>query len=428
MSVAEVSLESTIQQLAQQAHAASLSLATLPRATKDAVLLTLAKLIEEREDSLREANAKDLEAGAANGLSKPLLDRLELTPKRIAGMAQGVREVAELPDPVGREMESHQHPQGFTIKKVSVPIGVIGIIYESRPNVTIDCAALCLKSGNATILRGGKEAFYSNNALAELIHEALQQHGVTPHAVQIVPTTDRAALNILLKLDDYIHCIIPRGGEALIRFTAENARMPVIKHYKGVCNVYVDAAADAEMATRIVVNAKCQRPSVCNAAENLILHRKTLDTGWLQIARALTDAGVELRCDEASGQALEKAGILYTPVNPELDYHEEYLDLILAVKTVDSADEAVAFVNTYGSSHSDAIVTGDVATAQRFLEGVDSATCYWNVSTRFTDGYEFGLGAEIGISTDKLHARGPMGLNELTTYKYQIVGEGQIRE
>ncbi|MDP0500305.1 MAG: glutamate-5-semialdehyde dehydrogenase [Verrucomicrobiota bacterium JB022] len=424
---AEVSLEATIQQLARQAYAASLSLATLPTETKNAVLETLAGLIESRANDLRAANAKDLQAGAAAGLSKPMLDRLELTPKRIAGMTQGVREVAALPDPVGRELDTYQHPQDFTIRKVSVPIGVVGIIYESRPNVTIDCAALCLKSGNATILRGGKEAFHSNGALAELIQEALRQHGVNPHAVQLVPTTDRAALNILLKLDDYIHCIIPRGGESLIRFTAEHARMPVIKHYTGVCNVYVDAAAEAEMAAKVAVNAKCQRPSVCNAAENLIVHSSILDTTWLVVAKALADAGVELRCDEASAAALQKAGIPHAPVDPETDYDEEYLDLILAVKTVDNADEAIDFINEHGSAHSDAIVTGDAATAQRFLNGVDSATCYWNVSTRFTDGYEFGLGAEIGISTDKLHARGPMGLNELTTYKYQIVGNGQIR-
>lgn len=420
------SVASQISAIAIAVRQASLGLATLGADRKNAFLESLASLIETSGDTLTEENWKDLNAGTASGLSDALLDRLAFTPERIAGMAEGLRAVAALPDPVGEIIEKTERPNGLLIEKVRVPIGVIGIIYESRPNVTIDCAALCFKSGNACILRGGKEAFNSNRALAGLIADTLEAHGLDRSAVRLVPTTDRAALNTLLTLDDYVDCIIPRGGEGLIRFVAENSRIPVIKHYKGVCCVYVDKDADAELARRIVVNAKVQRPSVCNAAENWFVHADRADDLLPAIGRELVDAGVELRADERAQGILNDADIPVTPASEE-DFYEEYLDLVLAVKVVDSLEDAVNTVNRYGSRHSDAIVTANQDSARTFLAGVDSATVYWNASTRFTDGFEFGLGAEIGISTDKIHARGPMGLRELTTYKFQITGTGQVK-
>jgi glutamate-5-semialdehyde dehydrogenase len=341
-------------------------------------------------------------------------------------MAAGVREVAALPDPVGEVLERSIRPNGIEIAKVRVPIGVIGVIYESRPNVTIDCAALCLKAGNAVILRGGKEAIHSNTALSALVVRALRESGLPEAAAQLVPVTDRAVLTELLKLDEFVHCIIPRGGEGLIRFVAEHSRIPVIKHYKGVCSVYVDRAADAAMAEAIVVNAKTQRPSVCNAAEKLLIHRDAATSLLPRLARALVDRKVELRCDAESARLLEREGIPSTPAS-DADWGAEYLDLILAVRVVGSLEEAVDFIHAHGSAHSDAIVTADPVAAQRFLDTVDSATVFWNASTRFNDGFEFGFGAEIGISTDRLHARGPVGLRELCSYKYLIRGSGQVR-
>jgi glutamate-5-semialdehyde dehydrogenase len=335
--------------------------------------------------------------------------------------------VASLPDPLGEVIEESTHANGMEIRKVRVPIGVIGIIYESRPNVTVDCAALCLKSGNASILRGGKEARHSNKALAALVSAAVVEAGLPPESVQLVPTTDREALVHLLRDAENVDCIIPRGGEGLIRFTAETALMPVIKHYKGVCNLYVDTEAEAQMAIDLAVNAKTQRPSVCNAIENLILHRDLRGGLSLEIAKALAAAGVELRVFDADlREAFAAAGVAVKEAT-EADFSEEYLDNVLAVKEVEDEGEAIAFINQYGSKHSDAIVTADASHAHAFLDGVDSATVYWNASTRFTDGFEFGLGAEIGISTDKLHARGPMGLRELCTYKFLITGTGQVR-
>ena len=417
-----------ISNLARQAWEAAHTLATLPTQTKNQVLHTLAERVEQQAKTLAQANAQDLASGESQGLTGALLDRLRLTPERLATMVAGLRTVAELPDSVGEVMETIERPNGLRIRKVSTPIGVIGIIYESRPNVTIDCAALCLKSGNAAILRGGKEAFYSNAALAELIGEALETHGVPKVAVQLIPTTDRAALTALLKQDRYVHCIIPRGGEGLIRFVTEHARMPVIKHYKGVCCLYIDKAADADLAEQLTVNAKCQRPGVCNAIENLFIHQAVAETLWPRLAQALANQQVELRVDEQAAALLQQAAIpCRSQLATEADYHEEFLDLILSVKVVPSLEAAIAAVNTYGSGHSDAIITRDEATARQFMAAVDSATLYWNASTRFTDGFEFGLGAEIGISTDKLHARGPMGLRELCTYKYLIFGRGQQR-
>lgn len=419
-------MEGTIRTLAENARAASFKTATLSTDSKNAALTRLAELLEVKTDDILAANAKDLEAGQQNGLTQALLDRLRFTPERIQGMAEGVRQVIALPDPVGETIEESTRPNGLRLVKRRVPIGVVGIIYESRPNVTIDCAVLCLKSGNACILRGGKEAFYSNTILAEITQQALADTGLPAEAVQLIPTTDREALNILLRLDEFIHCIIPRGGEGLIRFVAENSRIPVIKHYKGVCNVYVDKDADLDLAESIVENAKCQRPGVCNAAENLFIHRDIASEFLPKIARRLVDNGVELRIASSAANHLGSTDIPHNPAT-EKDFHEEFLDLILSVKTVDSLEDAIDAINRYGSGHSDAIVTTDETTAETFLSGVDTATAYWNASTRFTDGFEFGLGAEIGISTDRLHARGPMGLRELCTYKFIVYGTGQVK-
>ena len=419
-------MEATIRTLAEKARAASLKIATLETAIKDTALKRLAELLSERKDKILEANAKDLSEGEANGLSQALIDRLRFTPERIEAMAEGVRQVISLPDPVGETIEESIRPNGLRLVKRRVPIGVIGIIYESRPNVTVDCAVLCLKSGNACILRGGKEAFHSNTVLASIIQEALSESGIPGEAVQLIPTTNREALNVLLTLDDLVHCIIPRGGEGLIRFVAENSRIPVIKHYKGICNLYVDKDADLDLAETIVENAKCQRPGVCNAAENLFIHKDVAPSFLPKVARLLTSQGVALRLDEKAAAHMKDLDIPYSSATEE-DFHEEFLDLILSVKEVDDLESAIDAVNTYGSGHSDAIITANPTNAETFLSAVDTSTAYWNASTRFTDGFEFGLGAEIGISTDRLHARGPMGLRELCTYKFIVYGDGQIK-
>ena len=425
METAEI--ETRVEEMARKARHASLALATVPRKDKDRMLKALADLLESSASTLMEENRKDLEAGKAAGLSNALLDRLSLSQDRLSGMAGGVREVAGLDDPVGEVLETTERPNGLVIRKIRVPIGVVGIIFESRPNVTVDCAALCLKSGNACILRGGKEAFHTNTALAALIARALRESSLPGDSVQLVPTTDRYALHCLLKMDAYIQCIIPRGGESLIRFVAENSLIPVIKHYKGVCTLYIDKAANLEMAKKLVVNAKCQRPGVCNAIENLLLHRETAGKFLPEIARALAAEGVELRLDASAAAIIKQAGDIPFEAATDKDWTEEYLAPILAIKTVPSTEAAIEAINTIGSGHSDGIVTADESTAQTFLTGVDSATVYWNASTRFTDGFEFGMGAEIGISTDKLHARGPMGLKELCTYKYTITGQGTVK-
>jgi len=423
-----MSLTALIETLGRQARAASLALATADTSRKNAALLRLAALLGERAPVILAANARDVAAAQAAGLAKPMVERLVLDAQRLDKLAEGVRQVAALPDPVGEELERITRPNGLDIRKVSVPIGVIAIIYESRPNVTIDCAVLCLKSGNACILRGGKEAFETNTALAALCAQALTETGLPAHAVQLVPTTDRAALEPLLRLDQYIHCVIPRGGEALIRHVAEHATVPVIKHFKGVCAIYVDRDADPALAEKIVVNAKTQRPSVCNAAENLFVHQDAAPALLPRLAHALAKKNVELRADPRAFALLQtEPGLKLVPAGGE-DFSTEYLDLIMAVKIEPDLDHAIADINQFGSGHSDAIVTRDEQAAKKFLAGVDSATVYWNASTRFTDGFEFGLGAEIGISTDRLHARGPMGLRELCTYKYIIYGHGQIRE
>ena len=419
-------LAQLVTSLAQRARAASLVLATIPRARKDDALEKLADLIDASHFELLEANQRDLLSPEAGALTASARERLTLNESKLRHLAQSVREVIALPDPVGTVLEEFTRPNGLRIRKLRVPIGVIGIIYEARPNVTVDCAILCLKSGNASILRGGKECFHTNMALGALIQQALHAAGLPADAVQLVPTTDRTALTTLLKLDTLIHCIIPRGGESLIRYVVENSTIPVIKHYTGVCFVYLDAAADATMAEAITVNAKASRPSVCNAAEQLLVHRTAADRILPGVARALIAKKVQLRCDPASAALLDRAGIASTPATTA-DYTTEFLDYVIAVRIVDSLDAAIATINRDSSSHSDAIVTADEAAARRFLAEVDSATVYWNASTRFTDGYEFGFGAEIGISTERLHARGPMGLPELCSYKYVIEGNGQVR-
>jgi glutamate-5-semialdehyde dehydrogenase len=422
-------LAQLVTSLAQRARAASFVLATTPTAKKDAALNRLADLLTASTEALLAANQKDLSAAHSNQIAGAQLDRLTLTPARLVQLAESVRQVALLPDPVGELLEESTRPNGLVLRKVRVPIGVIGIVYEARPNVTIDCAVLCLKSGNAAILRGGKECFHTNTALAGLVAQALASVALPADAVQLIPTTDREALTTLLKLDTLVHCIIPRGGESLIRFVTAHSTIPVIKHYKGVCFVYVDRAADFSMAEKIVVNAKTSRPGVCNAAEQLLVHRDVAETFLPALARTLqasrTD-GVELRCDSASAAILARHHIPTTAA-VDADYSAEFLDYVLAVRVVDSLGTAIATINRDSSNHTDAIVTADQAAAQTFLAGVDSAAVVWNASTRFNDGFEFGLGAEIGISTDRLHARGPMGLRELCSYKWLVTGTGQIR-
>ena len=415
-----------VLEIAKKARLASLDLATVQAQTKNDALLAVAKNLRLASDEIIAENKKDLAKAEANGLSKPMLERLALTPEKIEAAAKGVEEVVALPDPVGVILESSTRPNGLQINKVSTPIGVIGIIYESRPNVTIDCAVLCLKSGNAAILRGGSEAFNSNMALAKVIAKSLEEVGLSRDCVQIIPTSDRGALNELLKLREYVQCIIPRGGEGLIRFVVENSTIPVIKHYKGVCTVYVDEFADEYLANVLTIDAKCQRPSVCNAAENLIIHKSCADKILPKIAENLSKRGVELRASPRAMKILQASSIASLEASPE-DFQTEYVDLIISIDVVDSLEDAISFINKNGSGHSDLIITENSDNAEKFQNKVDSSTVYWNASTRFTDGFEFGLGAEIGISTDKLHARGPMGLRELCSYKYKVCGAGQTR-
>jgi len=422
-------LTSLIHAIGTKAREAARLLAVIPSATKDAALLAMADRLQSDESSILSANALDLEAGRKNGLSDAMLDRLRLDGKRLAAMAEGIRTAASLPDPVGRVLREWTKENGLSFRKVSVPIGVIGIIYESRPNVTSDAAVLCLKAGNAVILRGGSEAFHSNKAIAVSLQAGAASAGLPEAAIHLIPVTDREAVRILCEMDRYLDCMIPRGGKGLIETVARHARMPVIKHYDGICSVYVDQAADLSMAKEIILNAKCQRPGVCNAAESLLLHRDIAASFVTKGGKALVDHGVELRCDQETLSLMPtelRSNSLIKEASEE-DFRTEFLALILGVKVVGSVEEAIAHIESHGSHHSDAIVTENAATAEAFLNGVDSATVYWNASTRFTDGGEFGFGCEIGISTDKLHARGPMALEELTSYKYRIQGSGQVR-
>jgi glutamate-5-semialdehyde dehydrogenase len=413
---------SDIRQIAEKARNVSREISAATTAQKNQALEAIARELESNRKVLTEENEKDLLAAKENGLSEAMIDRLRLTHERIDAMAQGLRQLIDLPDPVGQLIEGKVRPNGLKINKVRTPIGVIGIIYESRPNVTIDCAGLCLKSGNAAILRGGKEAVHSNRALASVIENALKQTDVPVHAVQLISTTDREALNHLLTLDEYVHCIIPRGGEGLIRFVSENSRIPVIKHYKGVCNLYLDEGCDPKMAQDIAVSAKCGRPGVCNAIENLIVHQSHLPSLLPKIAEQLREKGCRIFADDQAKSAL---GNIPTDPATDAEYAEEFLDLRIAIKTVNSVDQAISFINRFGSGHSESILTSSKDRAEKFQREVDASSVYWNASTRFTDGFEFGLGAEIGISTDRLHARGPMGLEELCSYKYVIEGSGQ---
>lgn len=412
-----------IEAMGERARAASRKLANLSSTVKNSALNKMADHLEARFDEIATANKLDMEAGELTGLSTAMLDRLRLDHKRVKAMADGLREVAALPDPVGEVAGMKRRPNGMWVGRMRVPLGVVGIIYESRPNVTADTAALCLKSGNAVILRGGSEAIHSNRAIASILDDAATEAGIPRNVIQLVPTTDRDAVAFLLKMDKHIDIIIPRGGNELIRFVVENSTIPVIKHDKGVCHVYVDKAADIAMAEKIIFNAKVQRPGVCNATETLLVHKDVAERFLPRAVATLREAKVELR-------GCERSLAIVKDMKPatEQDWHEEYLDLILAVKVVDGFDEAVDHIARYGSSHTEAIVTNDYHTAQEFLKVVDSAAVMVNASTRFSDGGQFGLGAEVGISTQKLHARGPMGLEELTCLKFIVYGDGQVRE
>ena len=420
-------LRETIHAIGARARTAARQLAALTSGQKSAILHAMADEVVARTPALLEANATDVARAEAAGLSSASIDRLRLTAQRIAGMADGIRQVAGLPDPVGEILREWTRPNGLRITKIRTPIGVIGIIYESRPNVTADAAVLCLKTGNAVILRGGSEAIASNLAIAEALQAGGAPAGLPGGAVQLIPSTDRDAVRIMAQMDQFMDLIIPRGGHALIENVVSHARMPVIKHYNGICHVYVDREADLGMALSIAINAKCQRPGVCNAMETLLVHRAVAEEFFALAAPAFASAGVEMRADPGAWSLLSARAYPKLAAATGESWRTEYLDLILSVRVVESLEEAVAHIEEYGSHHSDAIITANPSTAESFLSTVDSATVYWNASTRFTDGGEFGFGAEIGISTDKLHARGPMALEELTSYKYLLRGTGQIR-
>jgi len=423
-------LRAPIHEMGRRARQASRALARVSSAQKNAALVAMAEELAAAEEPILAANARDVAAAQANGTAAAMLDRLRLDAKRLAAMAAGVRSVAGLPDPVGHVLREWTHANGLRFAKVSVPIGVIGIVFESRPNVTSDAASLCVKTGNAVILRGGSESLQSNLAIAAALGRGLARAGLPADAVQVVPVADREVVKVLCAMDEHLDLIIPRGGRSLIETVAAHARVPVIKHFDGICILYVDREADLAMAEAIALNAKVQRPGVCNAIETLLVHREVAGEFLQPAGAALLARGVQLRVDAATRAALGNLAAetpsLVTDATAA-DYRTEFLDLILAVKVVDSLDEALEHIAAHGSHHSDSIVTANAATAERFLAEVDSATVYWNASTRFTDGGEFGFGAEIGISTDKLHARGPMGLEELTTYKYVMRGTGQVR-
>jgi glutamate-5-semialdehyde dehydrogenase len=417
-----MTIEEQILEMGRRARSAVPRLAGLDAEARQRILVAMAGSLLSQRDAIESANASDCESAAAAGLSAAMLDRLRLDGSRIEAMAAGLRQVAALPDPLDALLGVVNRPNGLVIRKVRVPLGTIAVIYESRPNVTADAAALCFKAGNAVILRGGSEAAASNAAIHDAMTAAGRDAGLPDHAIQFVPTTDRAAVRALLQMDEAIDLVIPRGGESLIRAVAEQSRVPVLKHYKGVCHVYVDRAAELDMAVAIAVNAKCQRPGVCNAMETLLVHEAIAETFLPRVAELLAGEGVEIRGDTVTCRLVPGA----KPAS-ERDWSEEYLDLILSVRVVDDLSAAIDHIERYGTRHSDVIVTADDNAARRFTREVDSAAVYVNASCRFTDGAEFGLGAEIGISTDKLHARGPCGIEELTTYKYVIEGTGQVR-
>lgn len=412
-----------VEDKGRAAKAAARMLATAGTNAKNAALAAMADALDANQDAILESNGRDITGARERGLTAHLIERLTLTPKRIGEMQTGLRQVAALPDPIGAVLSGWRRPNGLQITKTCVPIGVIGIIYESRPNVTVDAAALCLKSGNAALLRGGSEAIHSNVALARVLQDALQTAGLPTACVQLIESTDRAAARRLMTLNEFVDCLIPRGGASLIKTVVETATVPVIETGTGNCHVYVDKDADFAMAAEIVLNAKVQRPSVCNSAETLLVHQAVAPAFLPLIGRRLAEAGVEVRGDERTRALLPEA-----TEATEQDWREEFNALVLAVRVVDSLDDAISHINTYGTRHSEAIITENYAAAQAFTDSVDCAAVYVNASTRFTDGFEFGFGAEIGISNQKLHARGPMGLEELTTYKYVVRGQGQIRQ
>jgi glutamate-5-semialdehyde dehydrogenase len=416
-------IDRTIRQMAQDAKKAAAVMGCCPTNQKNQALMNMADLLAQQAERIVQENRRDLKRAGEAGLSSAMVDRLTVTGETIAAMAGGLREVAAYPDPVGTMGETRVRPNGLRVSQMRIPLGVIGIIYESRPNVTIDAAGLCLKSGNAVILRGGSEALHSNRSLAGIIGQALKSVGLPAQAAQVVPTEDRAAINALLVQDAFVDLIIPRGGEGLIRFVAENSRIPVLKHYKGVCHVFVDQSADLQMAEDICYNAKVQRPGVCNAMETLLVHQQVAQDFLPAMARRFDTAGVKLR-----GCPKTCAILPGIPPATDADWPAEYLDLILAVKVVADMDDAMAHITRYGSKHTEAIVTSDYHRAHRFLRDVDASVVLVNASTRFNDGGQLGLGAEMGISTSKLHAFGPMGLHELTTQKFVVLGDGQVRE
>ena len=416
------SIKRMVTDMAGQVKKSSRTLATLPAAVKNKALLQTAQLLMEERSYITGENEKDLAAGREKNLTAAMLDRLALTDKVIESMVTGLREVAALPDPVGEISDMKRLASGITVGRMRIPLGVVGMIYESRPNVTIDAAALCLKAGNGVLLRGGSEAIYSNLALARIMGRGLEEAGIDAGVVQVIPTVDRQAVNHMLALEDFLDVVIPRGGEGLIRFVTENSRIPVLKHYKGVCHVYVDQDADIDMAVEIVDNGKTQRPGVCNALEGLLVHREIAASFLPVAADRLIGKGVELR-------GCPRCCSLVKTISPahDSDWGKEFLDLILVVRIVDSMDEAMGYIEQYGSNHTETIVTNSYADSQRFLREVDASAVMVNASTRFNDGGQFGLGAEIGISTTKLHAYGPMGLEELTTRKFIVYGNGEVR-
>ncbi len=418
----EMDLRSEVKGMAKKAKEVSHLLAHLSTDAKNRVLIEMAEALEKNQTFLIEENRKDLAAGEKAGLSSSMIDRLRITPGVIQGMAKGLREISSLPDPVGEIVRMWRRPNGLTVGRMRIPLGVIGIIYESRPNVTADAAGLCLKSGNAILLRGGSEAFHSNLAIVRLLQEALNRVGIPEEVVQIFSRTEREAIQEMLQLEEEIDLIIPRGGEALIRFVATHSKIPVIKHYKGVCHIFVDETADLEMAVKVCLNAKVQRPGVCNAMETLLVHEKIARDFLPKVGKALQQEGVELRGCPETQRIL--SGVKEAK---EEDWYEEYLDLILSIRVVKGIDEALKHIATYGSFHTEAILTSDYKNAQKFLREANSSCVLVNASTRFNDGFELGLGAEMGISTSKLHAFGPMGLEELTTTKFIVYGDGQVR-
>jgi glutamate-5-semialdehyde dehydrogenase len=421
--MSESKILNVVQEIAKEAKKASRILRSVNRIQKDEALKQMANALIEREDEILKENEKDLKNAYDMGLSSAMIDRLTLNEDRIKEMANGIMEVVSLPDPVGEVVKMWKRPNGLMVGRMRIPLGVIGFIYESRPNVTVDAASLCLKSGNAVILKGGSEAINSNMILVQILADALEKSGLPKKAVQMIPTTDREAVKVLISMDEYVDVIIPRGGEGLIRFVAENSKVPVLKHYKGVCHVYVDEHADLDMAQEICFNAKVQRPGVCNAMETMLVHKNIASEFLPKMLKRFQDAGVEIRgCEETLK--------IYPDAKPatEEDWPAEYLDLILAVKVVDNMDEALDHIERYGSNHTEAIVTNDYNNAQRFLSEVDSSVVLVNASTRFNDGNQLGLGAEIGINTSKLHAFGPMSLEELTTTKFIVYGNGQVRK